>query len=261
MNCDWTLLEALARAERLKEFGLQWLEQPVWPPENYDGLAQLPRTSGIPIAGGENVSSSHGLFEVWRIGESILVTHHRERPLLGIPHGDAWLDLTDLIAFPRPGGDGDPILILIRPLASNRLNRPRWILSRKTYCVSLRLTPTAMLLPILCTQCVSRCLPGAHDARYKAISMQALSMDCVWHRNRLAVLATAMVLVVVGTASAPAQPAIGEAMNAGPPSEQMILKRDKTPMSRAQEEVLAKARQSPETVGSRRYPRARGGGG
>lgn len=31
--------------------------KPVWPPENYDGLAELRRTSGIPIAAGENVST------------------------------------------------------------------------------------------------------------------------------------------------------------------------------------------------------------
>jgi L-alanine-DL-glutamate epimerase-like enolase superfamily enzyme len=36
---------------------LKWLEEPVWPPENYDGLAQLRRTCGVPIAAGENVST------------------------------------------------------------------------------------------------------------------------------------------------------------------------------------------------------------
>jgi L-alanine-DL-glutamate epimerase-like enolase superfamily enzyme len=55
VNCAWTLNEARAREEALKEFGLKWLEEPVWPPENYDGLAQLRRTCGIPIAAGENV--------------------------------------------------------------------------------------------------------------------------------------------------------------------------------------------------------------
>jgi L-alanine-DL-glutamate epimerase-like enolase superfamily enzyme len=34
---------------------LKWLEEPLWPPENFDGLAELKRTSGIPIAAGENV--------------------------------------------------------------------------------------------------------------------------------------------------------------------------------------------------------------
>jgi len=34
---------------------LKWLEEPLWPPENFDGLAELRRMSGIPIAAGENV--------------------------------------------------------------------------------------------------------------------------------------------------------------------------------------------------------------
>ena len=54
VNSHWTLLEARMRAEELRDLRLKWLEEPVWPPENYDGLAQLRRTSGIPIAAGEN---------------------------------------------------------------------------------------------------------------------------------------------------------------------------------------------------------------
>jgi L-alanine-DL-glutamate epimerase-like enolase superfamily enzyme len=57
VNCPWTLTEARARAEELKAVGLKWLEEPLWPPENFDGLAELRRTSGIPIAAGENVST------------------------------------------------------------------------------------------------------------------------------------------------------------------------------------------------------------
>lgn len=57
VNCPWTLNEARTRAEELKEFRLKWLEEPIWPPENYDGLAQLRRTCSIPIAAGENVST------------------------------------------------------------------------------------------------------------------------------------------------------------------------------------------------------------
>jgi L-alanine-DL-glutamate epimerase-like enolase superfamily enzyme len=55
VNCSWTLNEARRKADELKEFRLKWLEEPLWPPENYDGLAQLRRTSGIPVASGENV--------------------------------------------------------------------------------------------------------------------------------------------------------------------------------------------------------------
>jgi len=57
VNCPWTLLEARAKAAELKEIRLKWLEEPLWPPEDYDGLAQLRRGCGIPIAAGENSST------------------------------------------------------------------------------------------------------------------------------------------------------------------------------------------------------------
>ncbi|WP_375787002.1 mandelate racemase/muconate lactonizing enzyme family protein [Bradyrhizobium sp. Pha-3] len=55
VNCPWTLTEARAIADDLKPINLKWLEEPLWPPENFDGLARLRRLSGIPIAAGENV--------------------------------------------------------------------------------------------------------------------------------------------------------------------------------------------------------------
>ncbi|MDB5756289.1 MAG: Mandelate racemase/muconate lactonizing protein [Massilia sp.] len=44
-------------AEKLREFNPGRLEEPVWPPENYEGLARLRREAGIPIATGENPST------------------------------------------------------------------------------------------------------------------------------------------------------------------------------------------------------------
>ncbi len=55
VNCPWTLYEARRLAEELKAIDLKWLEEPLWPPENFDGLAELRKSSGIPIAAGENV--------------------------------------------------------------------------------------------------------------------------------------------------------------------------------------------------------------
>jgi len=57
VNCPWTLQEAQARAKELEKFRLKWLEEPIWPPENFEGLAQLRRTGNVPIAAGENVST------------------------------------------------------------------------------------------------------------------------------------------------------------------------------------------------------------
>ncbi|MCK8642249.1 mandelate racemase/muconate lactonizing enzyme family protein [Mycobacterium colombiense] len=56
-GCPWTLTEADAFADELKAVRLKFLEEPLWPPENFDGLAELRRTTGIPISAGENVST------------------------------------------------------------------------------------------------------------------------------------------------------------------------------------------------------------
>jgi L-alanine-DL-glutamate epimerase-like enolase superfamily enzyme len=55
VNCPWTFNEARRRAEELKSVDLKWLEEPLWPPENFGGLAELRKTAGIPVAAGENV--------------------------------------------------------------------------------------------------------------------------------------------------------------------------------------------------------------
>ena len=53
-NCPWTVAEAVAMARRLAPLDLHWLEEPVWPPENLTGLAEVRVRGGIPTAAGEN---------------------------------------------------------------------------------------------------------------------------------------------------------------------------------------------------------------
>lgn len=57
VNCPWSVREALDMAKKLRAFNLKWLEEPVWPPENYSGLARVRQEGGIPIAAGENAST------------------------------------------------------------------------------------------------------------------------------------------------------------------------------------------------------------
>lgn len=56
-NCPWTPHQALEMARRLGEFSIHWLEEPVWPPENFAALARLKRESAVAIAAGENVGT------------------------------------------------------------------------------------------------------------------------------------------------------------------------------------------------------------
>ncbi len=53
-NCPWTVTEAVEMARRLAPLDLTWLEEPVWPPENLAGLAEVRARGGIPTAAGEN---------------------------------------------------------------------------------------------------------------------------------------------------------------------------------------------------------------
>jgi L-alanine-DL-glutamate epimerase-like enolase superfamily enzyme len=56
-NCPWTLAEAKRNARRMEPYDLMWLEEPTWPPENMHALAELRRSTSIPIAAGENAGS------------------------------------------------------------------------------------------------------------------------------------------------------------------------------------------------------------
>lgn len=61
VNCPWTVEEARQVARDLKaqekvRGGFLWLEEPVWPPEDFAGLARV-RAEGTGISGGENIGS------------------------------------------------------------------------------------------------------------------------------------------------------------------------------------------------------------
>jgi D-galactarolactone cycloisomerase len=60
VNCPWNVEEALAVARALAPYRLAWLEEPVWPPDDYHSLAQVRRGAGIPIASGENEGTVYG---------------------------------------------------------------------------------------------------------------------------------------------------------------------------------------------------------
>ena len=49
-NCPWTYEETLSKKDFLKSMKLTWLEEPIYPPEDYETLAKLNKELGIPIA-------------------------------------------------------------------------------------------------------------------------------------------------------------------------------------------------------------------
>ena len=58
VNCPWSVDEARAVAREIYEHDFHWLEEPVWPPEDFTGIAEV-RAEGVAIAAGENVSTFH----------------------------------------------------------------------------------------------------------------------------------------------------------------------------------------------------------
>jgi L-alanine-DL-glutamate epimerase-like enolase superfamily enzyme len=55
-NCPWTIDEAIAMTKTLAPYRLYWLEEPIWPPEDYEGLARV-RAAGAITSCGENAGS------------------------------------------------------------------------------------------------------------------------------------------------------------------------------------------------------------
>jgi len=56
-NCPWSLEQALAMCAQLRDLELEWLEEPVWPPQP-ELLARVRAEGGIPVAAGENVANA-----------------------------------------------------------------------------------------------------------------------------------------------------------------------------------------------------------
>jgi L-alanine-DL-glutamate epimerase-like enolase superfamily enzyme len=57
VNCSWTIEDTREWIPALADLGLAWLEEPIFPPEDFAALASL-RGKGVPISAGENWCTS-----------------------------------------------------------------------------------------------------------------------------------------------------------------------------------------------------------
>ena len=67
-NCPWTPQEAREAALSFLEFDPYWLEEPIFPPEDYDSLARLQQDVGIAIASGENACTAFEFRKMFAAG-------------------------------------------------------------------------------------------------------------------------------------------------------------------------------------------------
>jgi L-alanine-DL-glutamate epimerase-like enolase superfamily enzyme len=57
-NCPWTPEQARHMTLKLRAYDLHWLEEPIFPPEDFAALARLRAGTGVAIAAGENNCTS-----------------------------------------------------------------------------------------------------------------------------------------------------------------------------------------------------------
>ncbi len=67
-NCPWSPAEAREMALRLKPYDLHWLEEPIFPPENFAALATLRAEVGVPLAAGENACTAFQFQQMFAAG-------------------------------------------------------------------------------------------------------------------------------------------------------------------------------------------------
>ena len=57
-NCPWTPEQARHMTMKLRPYDLHWLEEPIFPPEDFQAIARLRAGTGVPMAAGENNCTS-----------------------------------------------------------------------------------------------------------------------------------------------------------------------------------------------------------
>ncbi|SAK55972.1 mandelate racemase/muconate lactonizing protein [Caballeronia hypogeia] len=58
VNCAWTPGEAERIVEQLVPYRLKWVEEPIYPPEDFEALARLRQRVPVPLAAGENLANA-----------------------------------------------------------------------------------------------------------------------------------------------------------------------------------------------------------
>lgn len=58
VNCAWLPHEATAAVDAMAPSKLMWIEEPIWPPEDFTALAALRRATGVPTAIGEDATGA-----------------------------------------------------------------------------------------------------------------------------------------------------------------------------------------------------------
>ncbi|TAJ41369.1 MAG: mandelate racemase/muconate lactonizing enzyme family protein [Reyranella sp.] len=67
-NCPWTPEQARHMTLKLRPYDLFWLEEPIFPPEDFTAIAKLRAGTGVAMAAGENLCTSFQFREMLAAG-------------------------------------------------------------------------------------------------------------------------------------------------------------------------------------------------
>jgi D-galactarolactone cycloisomerase len=67
-NCPWTPEQARHMTLKLRPYDLHWLEEPIFPPEDFAAIARLRAGSGVAMAAGENNCTAFQFREMFAAG-------------------------------------------------------------------------------------------------------------------------------------------------------------------------------------------------
>ena len=69
-NCAWTPAEAEAAVAAMAPYKPFWVEEPIYPPEDFEALAKLRAVTGVPMGIGENSTSLREFRRMVTIGKA-----------------------------------------------------------------------------------------------------------------------------------------------------------------------------------------------
>lgn len=72
LNSPFNLNDAIDFVNKIHRYEIEWVEEPLWPPNDYDLLSRLTRVSPIAIAAGENEYSLYGFKKLIESGITYL---------------------------------------------------------------------------------------------------------------------------------------------------------------------------------------------
>ncbi|MBM4259859.1 MAG: mandelate racemase/muconate lactonizing enzyme family protein [Deltaproteobacteria bacterium] len=124
-NCAWTPAEAEAAVTAMAPYKPYWVEEPIYPPEDFESLARLRTSTGVPMGIGENSTSLREFRRMVTVGKADFIQPAMVK--LGITHMAqvaAEVEQAGAILVPNAFYIGPAFLAALHCMAAKEKNSP-----------------------------------------------------------------------------------------------------------------------------------------